>query len=123
MNNLVEYTKEAKKAFKTYINSDESNYDLCEKIYEYIQKIENLNSDEKNELDSFINENTFSIVANIYTDKNRKKTLKKQLIRMTPFNLAKPDSRIYRANGDFSQFISSKNKQSIKIKTYPKKMA
>ena len=120
MNNIIEYAKEAKNAFKTYINSQEIDNDLCEKIYEYIQKIESLDDTEKEELDAFINNNTFSVVANIYINKERKKTLKNQLIRMTPFSIAKPDSRIYKARGDLSPLI---NPQNQKIKLMRKKAA
>ncbi len=125
MNNIIEYIKNAKTAFQTYIDKDDIDYNLCKKIYDYIQNAENLNDNEKNELDEFINENTIRIIniANIYTNPENKKTLKKQFIKMMPLTIAKPDSRIYKANGNFSSLNSQNIKRPIKIKTYPKKAA
>lgn len=125
MNNIIEYIKNAKTAFQTYIDKDDIDYNLCKKIYDYIQNAENLNDNEKNELDEFINENTIRIIniANIYTNPENKKTLKKQFIKMMPLTIAKPDSRIYKASGNFSSLNSQNIKRPIKIKTYPKKAA
>lgn len=125
MNNIIEYAKSAKEAFKAYVDKNEIDYELCKKMYDYIQNIKTLNTEEKEELDDFINENKVNIVhlGNIYSF--NKKTLKKQLIRMIPLTTSKPNGRIYKANGNFSAFATENIKNPIKIikKTYPKKAA
>lgn len=124
MNNVIDYAKEASKAFKTYISNNQNiDINLCQKIYNYIQNIEYITKTEKKELDIFINENSFDIIhlANIYTNPERKKTLKKQLMRMIPINVSKSNKRIYEARGNISSLININNKKAIKIKrkTYP----
>ena len=124
MNNIIDYAKQAQKAFKNYLKNNEIDYKTCEKIYNYINSIESITPEEKKELDKFINDNYFDTIhlANIYTNNERKKTLKKQFIRMIPISMAKPDGKIYKASGNFTPFINLNNKkQAIKIKTYPKK--
>lgn len=127
MNVVIEYAKKASTAFKTYTKGETIDYDLCEKIYEYIQNIENLNKEEKDELDTFITNNTFHVVhlANIYINQERKKTLKKQLIRMIPISMSKSDGKIYEARGNFSSLENFNYKKPLKIKTktYAKNVA
>lgn len=123
MNNIIDYAKQAQKAFKNYLKNNKIDYKTCEKIYNYINSIESITPEEKNELDKFINDNSFDTIhlANIYINNERKKTLKKQFIRMIPISMAKPDGKIYKANGNFTGLIHSNyQKQMIKIKTYPK---
>ncbi|MBR3199030.1 MAG: hypothetical protein IKG27_03350 [Bacilli bacterium] len=126
MNNKINYIKSAKKAFETYVENPEYNYETCEKIYNFINNFDSLNDEEKKELENFITDNTYDTIylANLYTNPINKKNLKKQLIRMIPISLSKPTGNIFEANGDFTLYTNRTiEKQPIKIKTYPKKAA
>ena len=120
MNNVLEYAKDARNAFSTYMEKSECDYSVCERIYNYIKNIELLNDSEKKDLDSFISQNTIKVVhlANVYSISDEK-----SLKRMVPINLEKPSANIYEAHGDFESLLSKREVRTIKIKTYPKKAA
>ncbi|MBR2840430.1 MAG: hypothetical protein IKF01_01005 [Bacilli bacterium] len=126
MNNLIKKAKEVNEALKNYVASDDVDMTLCEKIFEYVQNIENLNEKEILELDKFIEENSFDEVhlANIYLVGLSDEILKKRLNRMRPFRASKTPSNIYEARGDIERLNKAKVDKEIKLnvkrKTYVK---
>lgn len=126
MNTIIKKAKEANKAFKNYVANGKVDMSLCEKIFEYVQNIENLKEKEILELDKFIEDNSFDEVhlANIYLVGLSDEILKKRLIRMRPFRASKTPSNIYEARGDIEKLNNAKVDKEIKInvkrKTYVK---
>ena len=126
MNNLIKKAKEVNEALKNYVASDDVDMTLCEKIFEYVQNIENLNEKEILELDKFIEENSFDEVhlANIYLVGLSDEILKKRLNRMRPFRASKTPSNIYEVRGDIERLNKAKVDKEIKLnvkrKTYVK---
>ncbi len=120
------YLKEISNAFRNYQDiNKELDLNLLNKIYGYTLKIDDLNEDEKIELDNFIKENQFSInhIANIFLDKEKKINLDKRLKFMCPIALASTPSVVKSLKGKTESLKEIFRKEkSIKIlcKTYPK---
>ena len=78
----LEYMKKFRAALTTY-QEENQTIDLpkIRQIYEYANNLDNLDSTQKKELDTFIDENTTNIthLANIYLDENGISNLTKQL--------------------------------------------
>lgn len=124
MKNIIELAKKAKEAYINYI-SGPFNTDICNKINEYINKLENLNEEEINELTNFINENTIvqEHIADIHIPEDRNRTVKSKFKRIIPMKLSKPAGKIYKANGKFKNIVKQNNVVKIRrlTKFNPKK--
>lgn len=110
MKNILEFAKKAKEAYINYING-QYNPDVCKKISTYINKLENLTEEEKEELTQFINENTTNIehVADIQIPGDNKHSIKTKFKRIVPMKLSKPSGKIYKAKGNFENIIKPNN--------------
>lgn len=117
------YLKQASQALKTYnAENDIIDYELIQKIYNYITSIDSLNDDQLKELDDFIAENTISIkhLANIYLDKKKENALNRKLIKMAPIQLTKHQSKIRFIKGketDLHEAIHQKDMVKVLCKT------
>lgn len=124
MNNILEYAKKTREACINYI-SGPYNLDVCNKISNYINKLESLKKEEEEELTEFINKNTTNIehVADIQIPEDSKHTVKSKFNRIIPMKLSKPSGRIYRAKGKFQKIIEKNNVVKIRrlTKFTPKK--
>lgn len=122
--NIINKAKDASEAFKNYLKTDFMDVKLCERIYGYIQNIENLTNDERDDLDQFINDNLYDEVhlADIYLVTSSRETLNKRLKRMIPFTAFKLDN-VREAKGDILNVTKTKQQEitvNVKRKTYVK---
>lgn len=124
MNNILEYAKKAREAYINYI-SGPFNPDVCDKISSYINRLENLNEKEEEELTNFINENTAIIehIADIQIPEDNNRSVKAKFKRIIPMRLSKTSGRIYKANGNFKSLVEQNNIVKIRklTKFKPKK--
>lgn len=125
MKNLIEFAKKAREAYLNYI-SGPFNADVCNKMSDYINRLESLNGEEIDELTSFINENTTIIeyIADIYIPDDNNRSVKVKFKRIIPMRLSKPSGRIYKANGNFKNIVEQNNVVKIRrlTKFKPKKI-
>ena len=99
----LEYLKRFQNALKTYNEENQTtDIDLAQKMYDYITNFDNLNENQKQKLNDFIEENTVSFkhLANLYLDENGILHLHKQLRRMKPFIITKPKSNMRVVKGN-----------------------
>ena len=101
----LEYMNKFRAALTTY-QEENQTIDLpkIRQIYEYASNLDNLDSTQKKELDTFIDENTTNIthLANIYLDENGISNLTKQLKRIRPIQITKPQSKIRFVKSDIN---------------------
>ena len=101
----LEYMKKFRAALTTY-QEENQTIDLpkIRQIYEYANNLDNLDSTQKKELDTFIDENTTNIthLANIYLDENGISNLTKKLKRIRPIQITKPQSKIRFVKSDIN---------------------
>ena len=125
MINIIEFAKKAREAYINYISNQSFNIEVCNKINDYINKIEYLNEEEEDKLTNFINENaTYTEhVADIQIPEDNKHSIKSRFGRIIPMKLSKPSGKIYKANGHFKEITGKKNVVKIRrlTKFKPKK--
>ena len=126
MKNTIEFAKKAREAYINYISTKSFNIEICNKISNYINNIQNLTIEEEQELIEFINTNTINIehVADIYIPEDNKRSVKSKFKRIIPMKLSKPSGKIYKAKGDFKNLIKQNNIVKIRrLKKFkPKKI-
>lgn len=127
METVISYAKEAAEAFKYYVSINGID-ETSKKIYQYIQDINSLNEEEKNELDVFISDYTVDnehVADIVYMTDNGREGLFKSLNRMKPFVSSKPSERFYEARGEALQIVKNNDQKTVKVikRTYPKKAA
>lgn len=124
----LEYMKRFRSALTTY-QEENQTVDLpkIRQIYEYANNFDNLTAKQKEQLDTFIDENTISIthLANIYLDENGISNLTKQLKRIRPIQITKPQCNIRFIKGDIDILYNAINpvnrvKVLCKTKKQPK---
>ena len=124
MDDIISYAKDAQEAFKNYVNSGDIDLDLCHKIYDDISRIELLDTKSREELDSFINNNTIDeIPLSVGLESDE---YSKYIRRMLPVKLSKHNKHIYRAEGNFYSVVADEPSPitvKVKRKTYAKKSA
>ena len=110
MKNKLEYAKKAREAFINYING-QYDQNICNKISNYINKLENLTEEEEKELIQFINENTTNIehIADIQIPGDKRSSVKTKFKRIIPMKLSKPSGKVYKANGNLKNIIKPNN--------------
>ena len=113
------YLKEISEALRVYNDENENiDFELIQKIYGYASNLENLSEEEKRELDDFIAANTFSIrhLASLYLDEAGRKNLNRQLTRMAPIQMTKPQSHIKLIKGSESALKEAlKDETKVKV--------
>lgn len=125
MKNIIKKAKETNEALKNYLMNKNADINVCQRIYDYIQRIENLTDKEIKELDLFISNNLVDEVhlADIYTFNKDKKTIKKRFNRMKPYKLSKSNSRVYELRGNVNVLMYSKPNREIRVKVLRKTYA
>ena len=125
MINIIEFAKKAREAYINYISTKSFNIEICDKINNFINNIENLTIEEEKELTEFINANTINTehVADIQIPEDNKRSVKAKFKRIIPMKLAKSSGRIYKANGNFKSLVEQNNVVKIRklTKFKPKK--
>lgn len=124
MKDIISYAKEAQEAFKNYINSGDVDFNLRDKVYADISRIETLDNDSREELDEFIN-NYGSKEIPLFVGLNFDR-FSKFFRGMLPLNLSRDNKGIYSARGNFTSVVTDKSPSftvKVKRKTYAKKSA
>ena len=108
----LKYMKNFKNALETYREENEIiDLPKIRQIYEYATNLDDLTAKQKQTLDDFIEENTvsFTHLANIYLDQNGISNLNKQLKRIKPIQITKPQCNVRFIKGDITELYDAIN--------------
>ena len=113
MSQITTYARKVKQAYENYITNKNVDIEKCENVCKYVDRIDDLNPDEKKYLDEFISENSFIEIhlSNLYSDK----VFKRYILNLIPMKAIKPEYNFNKIKGDFS-FIKNKPKEKIKVR-------